>query len=323
MTEGTSSALPALRLIGVSRTYGRGAAGVTAVSDINLEVRPGELVGLVGPDGSGKTTLARLAAGVLAPSTGRVEPELGGRVGYLTGRYSLYPDLTAGENVRFFARTHGLGAAEAKAEARRLLEWLGLWPFRDRPSGTLSGGMRQKLALACALVHRPPVLVLDEPTTAVDPAARIGFWSLLAGQAREGRAVLVTTPYMDEAELCDRVGLLHRGRLVALGPPAVLKQEVPWQIGVLTPVRPTGAVPSCAAPGVSAPGGAAGRQAALRAAGTLPGLVWSQPRGGAVRVALEAGALWAAPDDFHLERAAAGLEDAYVWFAGTVGGVTE
>ncbi len=158
----------ALRLSDVTRRFG----SRVGVEGISLTVAPGELVGLVGPDGSGKTTLARLAAGVIAPTSGTVEPESRGRAGYLTGRFSLYPELTVLENLRFFARLHGMKGAEIEREAERLLGWMGLLPFTGRRAGALSGGMRQKLALVCAVIHRPPLLILDEPTTAVDPVAR-------------------------------------------------------------------------------------------------------------------------------------------------------
>ncbi|MCG0238046.1 MAG: ABC transporter ATP-binding protein, partial [Firmicutes bacterium] len=179
-----------------------------AVEGVDLAVFPGEVVVLVGPDGAGKTTLARLAAGVLAPTAGRVVPDPRGRVGYLAARFSLYPDLTVWENLAFFGRLYGMATRDVEAEGTRLLEWVGLLPFRDRLAGALSGGMRQKLALACALLHRPPVLVLDEPTTGVDPVARAEFWQLLREEARAGRAVLVTTSYLDVAVGCDRVALL-------------------------------------------------------------------------------------------------------------------
>ena len=296
----------AIRFIDVSRSYG----AVQAVAGINLDVNPGEMVGLVGPDGSGKTTVARLAAGVLAPSAGRVEPESRGRVGYLTGRGSLFVDLTVWENISFFGRVHGMSRAQLAEEGRRLLEWIGLWAFRDRLSGQLSGGMRQKLALACAIVHRPPVLILDEPTTAVDPVARADFWELLHGQAKEGRAVLMTTPYMDEAERCDRVGLLHQGRLLALDRAPSLIERLPWRMALLAPA----AVPG---PGHGAsPGPGPSRMAVIRAAEELPGRRWIQPKGMGVRVALEPGASVTPPAGYALTPVPASLEDAYVWLSG-------
>ena len=285
-----------IRFIGVSRSFG----AVQALRGIDLEVQPGEMVGVVGPDGAGKTTLARLAAGALVPSAGKVEPESRGRVGYLTGRYSLYPDLTVWENIRFFARVYGRSPAQAAVEGRRLLEWVGLWPFHDRLSGALSGGMRQKLALACAVVHRPPTLILDEPTTAVDPVARSDFWNLLRSQAEQGRAVLVTTPYMDEAEHCHRVGLLHQGRLLALDRASSLKERLPWQMVLLTP----------------AAGKSLNRMAAIRAAGELRGQRWTQPQGTGVRVALEPGTPLVPPPGYELTPAPPSLEDAYIWLSG-------
>jgi ABC-2 type transport system ATP-binding protein len=290
----------AIRFIDVSRRFGHHVA----VDAINLSVSPGELVGLVGPDGAGKTTLARLAAGALAPSSGRVEPESRGRVGYLTGRFSLYPELTVWENLAFFARVYGMARSDLETEGRRLLDWVGLLPFRDRLAGALSGGMRQKLALACAVVHKPPTLILDEPTTAVDPVARRDFWDLLREQAAEGRAVLVTTPYMDEAEHCHRVALLHQGKFLAVGTADELKHRLPYQMALLTAAE--GMTPS--------------RRETLAAAESLPGLRWAVPLGVGVRVALEAQA--AAPAGFTLAPVEPDLEDAYIWLSGAAEEVT-
>lgn len=286
---------PAIRLEGVSKRFGP----TTAVSEIRLEVYPGEVVGVVGPDGAGKTTLARLAAGVLTPSAGRIQPDPLGRVGYLPGRFSLYPDLTVWENVIFVGRLYGMPPRAAESEAARLLDGVGLLPFRQRLAGQLSGGMRQKLALACALLHRPPLLVLDEPTTGVDPVAREEFWELLHQQAAEGRAVLVTTPHLDEGERCHRVALLHQGRLLAAGSPAALKAQFPFQTALLIP----------------ADGRRQRRALALRAAQALPGLCRAYPLGAGVRVALHPGASSAAPAGYVLVPAAPSLEDVYVWLA--------
>lgn len=286
---------PAIHLREVSRSYGR----VQAVEGVELAVHPGEVVALVGPDGAGKTTLARLAAGVLAPTAGRVEPESRGRVGYLSGRFSLYPDLTVWENVTFFARVFGMAGPSLAAESRRLLDWVGLLPFADRLAGALSGGMRQKLALVCAVIHRPPTLILDEPTTAVDPVARTEFWSLLRQQAREGRALLVTTPYLDEASFCDRVGLLHRGRLLAVGTGPEIIARLPYRMAQLT----------------AAGEGRQQRAALVAAAKRLPGLQWTQPQGMAVRVALDPAAPLDAPAGYRLAEVAPVLEDAYLWLS--------
>lgn len=292
----------AIKLTDVTKRFGsqRGVEG------ISLTVAPGELVGLVGPDGSGKTTLARLAAGVIAPTAGSVEPESRGRVGYLTGRFSLYPELTVRENLRFFARLYGMKRAEFELAAERLLGWVGLLPFRDRLAGALSGGMRQKLALVCAVIHRPPVLILDEPTTAVDPVARVEFWKLLKEQARQGCAVLVTTPYMDEAEHCDRVLLLHEGRALATGTAGGLKAQVPYRMAMLTPAE--GRTPSRAELAAAAQG--------------LPGLRWSVPLGQGVRVALERSAPFISPQGYALTEVGADLEDLFLSLTGAAEEVT-
>ncbi len=287
---------PALALIDVSKSFGK----VHAVQEVSLAVRPGELVGLVGPDGAGKTTLARLAAGALAPSHGRVEPESRGRVGYLSGRFSLYPDLTVWENLHFFAQTYGMRKDELDEEGSRLLAWVGLEPFRSRLAGALSGGMRQKLALACAVVHHPPTLILDEPTTAVDPIARAEFWRLLQEQAHAGRAVLVTTPYLDEATYCDRVGLLHRGRLLAMETATALIERLPYQMAMLT------------SPSVE---GRHRRGELIALAESLPGIVWTQPLGTGVRVALQVPELPGIPDGYALTPVPPTLEDTYLWLS--------
>ncbi|MFS8641008.1 MAG: ABC transporter ATP-binding protein, partial [Symbiobacteriaceae bacterium] len=204
-----------LRLAGVKHRFG----AVEALRDVDLDLPAGTVTALVGPDGAGKTTLLRVAAGVLAPTAGRVERPAGAGVGYLAGTRSVYPDLTVWENLTFFGSLYGMHGRALAAEARRLLEWAGLEAFRHRQARHLSGGLRQRLALACALIHRPAVALLDEPTTGVDPVARRELWALLDQLAAGGMAVLVATPYMDEASQCRRVGLLHQGRLLAVGHP--------------------------------------------------------------------------------------------------------
>lgn len=306
MEKGTAQ--QGIQLAGVSKSYGH----VQAIDDVSLSVRPGELVGVVGPDGAGKTTLARLAAGVLRPDSGTVTPKSQGRVGYLAGRFSLYPELTVWENLTFFASLYGMARDAIINEGERLLAWVGLTPFRNRLSGDLSGGMRQKLALICALVHQPPVLILDEPTTAVDPAARADFWALLRQQAELGRAILVTTPYMDEAETCHRVGLLQRGRLLALDSADALKARLPYRMGTLSPTGESGAD--------SARDAHAGRRrsATLAAAGALPGCRWAEPLGQTVRVALAPDAPFAAPPGYTLVESPPKLEDVYIWLSGSL-----
>lgn len=285
----------------VGKRFGR----ICAVDGVDFTVSAGEMVAVVGPDGAGKTTTARLGAGALAPTSGKVEPDLRGAVGYLPGRFSLYPDLTVWENLLFFARLHGMGGPDLRAEAYRLLDWVGLLPFRERRAGALSGGMRQKLALCAAVIHRPPVLILDEPTTAVDPVAREEFWLLLHEQAGEGRAVLLTTPYLDEAERCHRVALLHEGRLLAVDAVPALKRRFPLQMALLM-----------------AEGAPWHRQEAVQAAERLPGRHWTQPLGTAVRVALAPDAPLDPPDGYRLELVAPTLEDVYVWMSGALTGVS-
>ena len=211
----------------VTKRYGH----TTAINDLSLSVAPGEMFGLIGPDGAGKTTAIRLICGLLKADAGRVrvldlDPvrehrRLTESVGYLSQRFSLYGDLSVDENVAFFAEIHGL--REYRARRDRLLEMTQLAPFRSRLADRLSGGMKQKLALACTLVHEPALIVLDEPTTGVDPVSRREFWKLLAEFLAQGMTIVMATPYLDEAERCGRVALLHEGRLLALDRPDALR----------------------------------------------------------------------------------------------------
>jgi len=203
-----------------------------ALHDIDLVARRGEIVGVVGPDGAGKTTLLRILAGVLVPTGGKAvvlgrdlrgEAEaLKADVGYLSQRFSLYDDLTVAENMAFFADLHHVPEAMQQARGARLFAASRLDPFRSRLAQHLSGGMRQKLGLICALIHSPRLLLLDEPTTGVDPVSRREFWQLLLEMADDGTTMLIATPYMDEAQRCHRVALLDAGRLVAFGSPTAL-----------------------------------------------------------------------------------------------------
>lgn len=209
-----------------------------AVDALTLEIRRGEMFGLVGPDGAGKTTTLRVGLGLLTPAAGRVttcgfDPvrrhhDVSRQVGYIAQRFALYGDLTVDENIAFVARIHGVSGWKQRRD--ELLELVRLTPFRDRLADRLSGGMRQKLALAATLVHRPQLLVLDEPTTGVDPVSRRDFWKLLARLQREGMTILLTTPYLDEAERCQRVAFLHRGKLLAVDDPQSLKEGLPGSI---------------------------------------------------------------------------------------------
>ncbi len=203
--------------------------GAAAVDGLNLQVRPGEMVGLVGPDGAGKTTAMRLLCGALRPDSGSMRvagypvPEQVEKareeIGYLAQRFSLYGDLTVKENLDFFGEVFDMDDAERAERSRDLLRFAGLEEFANRPAVALSGGMQKKLGLACALVHRPKVLLLDEPTGGVDPVARQEFWHLLIGLLRGGSAVLVSTPYMDEAMRFNRVIFMNHGRALKQGAP--------------------------------------------------------------------------------------------------------
>jgi ABC-2 type transport system ATP-binding protein len=217
--------MEAVRTEGLSRRFG----DEVAVDGLTVGVEPGGIFGLVGPDGAGKTTVLRMLAGILEPTAGeawvagrhtvREAEALKEEIGYMSQRFGLYPDLTVWENLRFYAEIYGVPRRSLEAKAEALLGFSGLTPFRRRLAGALSGGMKQKLGLACALVHTPKVLLLDEPTNGVDPVSRRDFWRILHQLLREGVTILVTTSYLDEAERCGRVGLLHRGRLVAVGTP--------------------------------------------------------------------------------------------------------
>ena len=205
-----------------------------AVNELSFHVAPGEMFGLIGPDGAGKTTTIRMTCGLVAADSGSVKVlgrdpvrehrAITDAVGYLSQRFSLYGDLSVEENIVFFAEIHGVRRYQERLD--RLLELMRLAPFRDRLADRLSGGMRQKLALACTLVHEPQLVVLDEPTTGVDPVSRRELWKLLADFRAHGITMVLTTPYLDEAERCSRVALLHEGRLLALDAPATLRQTL-------------------------------------------------------------------------------------------------
>ncbi len=223
------SGVPMVQLDAMTRHYGE----LVAAESVSFEVRRGEMFGLIGPDGAGKTTTLRVVLGLLAPNGGTVRTcgldpirqseELSRRIGYLSQRFSLYGDLSVDENVAFFAEVHGVRGWRARRD--ELLEMLRMTPFRERLADRLSGGMKQKLALACTLIHTPQLLVLDEPTTGVDPVSRRDFWRILARLQREGLTLLLTTPYLDEAERCQRVALMDQGRLLEVASPDSLKSE--------------------------------------------------------------------------------------------------
>jgi ABC-2 type transport system ATP-binding protein len=220
---------PAVRARGLVRRFG----ATVALDGLSLEIPRGELFGLVGPDGAGKTTFVRALAGLLDLDAGEVrvlgeDPATGRareRIGLMPQQFSLYRDLTVFENLRFFSRLFALPRAEFRRRADRLLGITRLAPFVDRRADALSGGMYKKLALACALLHEPELLLLDEPTNGVDPVSRRELWELLHEFVHGGMTVLLSTPYMDEAERCQRVALFHRGRVLAEGEPHRLVEE--------------------------------------------------------------------------------------------------
>lgn len=207
--------------------------GLRAVDALTLAVAPGEIFGLVGPDGAGKTTTMRLLTAIMDPSEGeawilgrstRREPEaIKEEIGYMSQRFGLYPDLTVMENIRFYADIYGVPAKGREERIRRLLAFSNLGPFQKRLAGDLSGGMKQKLGLTCALVHTPRVLFLDEPTNGVDPVSRREFWRILYQLLQEQVTIFISTAYLDEAERCSRLGLMHQGRLLVCGTPAEIK----------------------------------------------------------------------------------------------------
>ncbi len=210
---------------------------IVAVRDLNLTIAKGDVFGLLGPNGSGKTTTIRMLCGLLAPSEGtaivagvdvRAAPDLiKERIGYMSQRFGLYEDLTVAENMDFYGGIYGLEGAGRSGRIAEVVKFLGLDRRLDQLAGTLSGGWKQRLALACALMHGPAVIFLDEPTAGVDPAARRAFWSTIKTLAAQGTTVIVTTHYMDEAGRCGRVALLSQGHLIALGTP----DEVARQVG--------------------------------------------------------------------------------------------
>ncbi len=219
-----------IKALSLTKSYGP----TRAVDGVNLQVAAGEIYGLVGSDGAGKTTTLRLLVGALRPDSGEAricgldlhtQTELAReKIGYLSQRFSLYEDLTVLENIRFFAEVRGLPPSDWKPRCIKLLEFVGLEKFTGRRAGQLSGGMKQKLGLASALVSRPRVLLLDEPTTGVDPVTRQDFWKLIIRMVRsEGMAILITTPYMDEAARCNRLGFMRAGRIIAEGSPSQLR----------------------------------------------------------------------------------------------------
>lgn len=221
----------AIEFANVSKRYG----AVEALRGVTFAIAPGEMFGLIGPDGAGKTTAIRSICGLLHVDGGAIrvlgkDPvkdhrAITGMVGYLSQRFSLYGDLSIDENIAFFAEIHGV--SDYRAHRDRLLDMTQLTPFRSRLADQLSGGMKQKLALACTLVHEPRVILLDEPTTGVDPVSRREFWKLLSQFLAQGITIVMSTPYLDEAERCSRIVLLHEGQVLALDEPGALRSSLP------------------------------------------------------------------------------------------------
>ena len=221
---------PIIETRGLTRRFG----DLTAVDKLDLTVNAGEIFGLVGPDGAGKTTTLRMLCGLVNPSEGRAtvaghdvvrEPQaVKDRIGYMAQRFGLYLDLSVRENMDFYADLFGIIGSDRAQLTAQLLRMTRMEPFQDRQAGKLSGGMKQKLALMCTLLHRPQILFLDEPTNGVDPVSRRDFWTILYQLLKEGISILMATAYLDEAERCNRVGLMHRGKLVRCDAPEALKK---------------------------------------------------------------------------------------------------
>lgn len=225
---------PVIRTRALAKSFGETAA----VIRLDLEIFKGEMFGLVGPDGGGKSTTIRLLCGLLRPTGGEArvlgfdlvrEPaKVKTRIGYLSQNFTLYGDLTVDENIAFFARLHGVNRFQERRD--ELLEFTRLTPFRRRLAGNLSGGMKKKLALACTLIHTPELIFLDEPSTGVDPISRGEFWNILSRLLEEGVTIFLTTPYLDEAERCHRISLIHRGKIIVTGTPGELKSAMPGSV---------------------------------------------------------------------------------------------
>jgi ABC-2 type transport system ATP-binding protein len=232
--------MSAIQAKDLRRTFG----AVTAVDGLDLDVAEGEIFGLVGPDGAGKTTTMRMLTGVLTPTAGTAQvagldvvrntEALKENIGYMSQRFGLYPDLTVLENIDFYADIYSVTARDRAQKIDQLLGFSNLTPFKQRLAGNLSGGMKQKLGLACALIHTPRVLFLDEPTNGVDPVSRRDFWRILYQLVRDGVTLFVSTAYLDEAERCNRLALIHEGRLLGVGTPEEVKKMMP---GTLIEVR--------------------------------------------------------------------------------------
>jgi ABC-2 type transport system ATP-binding protein len=230
------------------RELARAFKNVRAVDGLSLSIDKGELFGLIGPDGAGKTTTLRLLAGLLDPSEGEASvlgydlatkaESIKPYIGYMAQQFSLYAELSVLENLQFFAELFDVPAAEASERTERLLSFAGLQDFRRRRAAYLSGGMQKKLALACTLIHQPQILLLDEPTTGVDPISRREFWNILSELHAQGTTIIVSTPYMDEADRCSRVGLMYAGKMMECDSPRNLKARLVAEVLEILPDDP-------------------------------------------------------------------------------------
>jgi len=226
---------PIIETHDLTRRFTTRAGSLTAVDHLNLTIEKGEIFGLVGPDGAGKTTTLRMLCGLMNPSEGwarvaghdvaRDSQAVKDAIGYMAQRFGLYSDLSVCENMDFYGDLFGIVGEQRERLSVELLNMTRMEPFRARPAGKLSGGMKQKLALMCTLLHRPQILFLDEPTNGVDPVSRRQFWAILYQLLKDGITIFMTTAYLDEAERCNRVGLLHKGRLIRCAPPEEIKRE--------------------------------------------------------------------------------------------------
>ncbi|MBL8216261.1 MAG: ABC transporter ATP-binding protein [Bryobacterales bacterium] len=222
----------AVRIEHLTKRFG----AFTAASDVTLDVAQGEIFGFLGPNGAGKSTTIRILCGLLAPTSGRAvvsgfdvakEPEkVKASIGYMSQKFSLYDDLTVEENLEFFAGVYGVPADRRAARMQYALDMAELADERTRLTRLLAGGWKQRLALGCAILHEPPVIFLDEPTSGVDPVARRAFWDLINDLSHQGKTVFVTTHYMEEAEYCNRIALMYKGKVIALGTPAALREQL-------------------------------------------------------------------------------------------------
>jgi len=314
-TPGPASGV--VTLDGLTRTF----PGVVAVEGLDFTVASGELFGIVGPDGSGKTTTLRMLAGVLRPTSGGATlsgidvverpEEVKPHIAYMAQRFGLYEDLTVAENLDFYADLYGVPRAERPKRLERLYEFSRLEMFTDRLAGNLSGGMKQKLSLSCCLIHRPEILLLDEPTFGVDPISRRELWLILHEMVADGITVLVSTSYLDEAERCDRVVLLNEGRAMALDTPNALQAGLPGRMLDIVTDRPRDARDALRT--------AAGVERAVLFGESVHALLTPEARPDeAARVLREAGIRIDA-----LEETLPSLEDVFIGYLGTTSSEVE